>query len=424
MPSPPITPIASSSSTTGNANPEAAPLSRLNTPVLTAAHFNDLKANAFELGFDCLALTTPIIPSEDQAAYESWVASGYAAEMSYMDAAPSRRLHPEHTFPGVRSILTLGVSYHQGALPPKPGPSFGRVARYAWGMDYHSALLQRLESLAATINRIVLGAACASVAVDTKPLLERALARQAGMGFVGKNTVFIVTQDKTEIFSHSHLGSFIFLGEILLQIDVEPMLADASSRRALGCGACARCLTACPTGAFEKPYTLDARRCVAYLTIEHKEGIPRPLREKMGDWLFGCDVCQDICPHNARSGQTRWKEFLPESGAGPWVSLSDALRIQTPAEFEAKWGQTPFKRAKRKGLLRNACVAAGNSADPSLVSRLEPLLDEADGVLRSHALWALSRLWSPSKMRAAVSSHIKKETDAAVLEEGRLILEG
>jgi epoxyqueuosine reductase len=335
--------------------------------------------------------------------------------MGYLSLEPAKRLNPTVTFPGMRSVITVGVSYYQGAVPPKPGAGYGRVARYAWGLDYHPLIVARLDGFSAHVKRILNTEVQTVTAVDTKPLLERALARAAGMGFTGKNTLHIVPRGPRARF---HVGSFLFLGEILVGTDVA---GDETAAVQDDCGGCTKCLTACPTEAFQGPYQLDAQKCIAYLTIENKRWVDRSMREKMGDWVFGCDKCQDVCPFNARALESRWPEFRAERGVGPWIRLSDILSTKTTAEFKARWGHTPLSRPKRYGLVRNACIAAGNSQDESLVPVLEDLLSDDEAVVRGHALWALSRLEN-HRARTRAESLIKTETDEHMRNECQTIL--
>ncbi len=384
------------------------------TDVLSSSRRQAVRDLAFDLGFDHCEFSPLTIPDSDRDAYLAWVESGSAAGMAYMSADPSSRLHPRDRFAGARSVLTLGISYYQGPIPAKPGGGYGRVARYAWGEDYHPLILQRLDALKARLPEVLGEQIEAQSAIDTRPLLERALARQAGLGFIGKNTVLIVPRVANRTF---HVGSFVFLAELLLSADVD---APAPAIRA-SCGACTRCQTVCPTSAFDGPYKLNANRCIAYLTIENKGWIPREMRAPVGEWLFGCDLCQDVCPFNARAFETRWPEFRADRGVGPWVNIADLLSHDA-ASFKKKYGTTPFARAKRRGLLRNACVVAGNSGDASLVPSLASLTEDAEPVVRGHALWALSRL-DHAKGRRRAEALVVSDPDAAVKAEAEILME-
>lgn len=346
-----------------------------------------LRERALELGFDHLSVTRPLISSRDESEYRAWAVSGAAAGMGYMVREPQKRARPVEAYPGVKSVLTLAVSYFRGNFPSKPSEPAGRVARYAWGRDYHTVIADRLSGFIATLNELA-PAANPRVAVDTKPLLERALAASSKLGFIGKNTVLIIPR-RAAGKAGFHVGSYVFLAEVLLDVEIEP---GENPQELSGCGSCRSCLDSCPTEAFQGPHKLDAGRCIAYLTIENKGAIPLELRSKIGDWIFGCDVCQEVCPFNARVAESRWPEFHPAEGVGPWVPLREILRCPDDASFKAKWGNTPLSRPKRAGLIRNACVASGNSGDKSLIPFLEPLRFDANEIIREHAAWALERL--------------------------------
>lgn len=367
---------------------------------------NSIKEAATQLGFDHVAITKPEISPEDRHAYEAWVRDGFAAGMGYMVNAPEKRTNIQAAYPGVQSILTLGVSYYQGPIPKKPGAGYGRVARYAWGLDYHELIQNRLQKLMREIP------GRSTLAVDTLPLLERALARSAGIGFIGKNTVLIST-------ARFHVGSWIFLAEILMDTFLEPDPPSPTPEN--GCGNCTKCLDACPTNAFEKPYRLKADRCISYLTIENKGWIPIDMRAHIQDWVFGCDVCQDVCPYNARAFETRWPELKADHGVGPWVSLKDILQISDTPTFKSLFEKTPLSRSKRKGLLRNACVVAGNSKDESLVPFLINCLNDAEPLIRGHALWGLAQLGNAKK---SAEKLIRNDADENVRKECENILSG
>lgn len=210
------------------------------------------------------------------------------------------------------------------------------------------------------------------------------MAQTAGLGFVGKNTMLIAPQGTAQY----HVGSWVFLSEILLDL---PFEGDVEKNDAQGCGGCTKCLTACPTDAFDGAYKLKAEKCISYLTIENKGGIPPEMRSAIGEWVYGCDVCQDVCPFNARAKESKWPEFTADKGVGPWVSLSEILTCPDQTTFKKKWGHTPLLRAKRKGLIRNACIAAGNSGEESLIPPLEALLNDTEPMIREHAAWALEQ---------------------------------
>lgn len=391
MPSPRTTPIVSSSSTTADA----------------------LRSLAFELGFDHCSLAPLILDDTDREAYRRWCESGAAAGMDYMTRDSASRLNPTGWFSEARSVLTVAVSYHQGQLPTKPGAGFGRVARYAWGEDYHPIILNRLERLLERLPEALGVPVRGRAAIDTRPLLERALAKSAGLGFTGKNTVLIIPKAPSLRF---HVGSFVFLGEILLDIETP----QSATRVPDGCGGCRRCLDACPTAAFDEAYRLNAGKCIAYLTIENKGWIPREMRSAIGEWVFGCDICQDVCPFNARAFETRWPELRAERGAGPWLALRDILAMDNRT-FKRRFSATPLQRAKRRGLVRNACVVAGNSGEEALVPSLESLTADGEPLVRGHALDALARL-APSRASQR-AERLRFDEDAQVRAEAAAVLE-
>jgi epoxyqueuosine reductase len=363
-----------------------------------------VKSSAAELGFDLAAFTTVEPPAEDRDFFLAWCRDGHAADMAWLSRDPARRAVPRNLLPEALTVVTLGVSYFQGPLPEAPMAPAGRVARYAWGEDYHDVIEKRLAAFAERL-RVLLGADLrVRSALDAQPLLERAFARRAGLGFAGKNTNLIAPR----------AGSWIFLTELLIDRALPP---DAPV--AQGCGECTQCQTACPTDALRTPYRLDARACIAYHTIENRGAIPREIRAKLGPWLFGCDDCQDACPYNARAKETLWPEFRAERGTGPWVPLEDVLVLDTPEKFRARFRGTPLLRAKRAGLVRNACLLAGGGLRPvsaRLHERLvERLRHDVEPVVRGHAAWALGRQRSFGPLEAALSA----ETDATVLGEVR-----
>ena len=338
---------------------------------------------AAEFGFDRTAFTSVDTAAEDRDFLLRWLAEGNAADMArWLARDPERRADPRTFLPGALSVISLGVSYFTNPAPPptaggRPLPA-GRVARYAWGEDYHDVLLGRVDSFGRALAREIPGLA-ARPAVDAGPLLERAFARRGGAGFVGKNTNLIF----------GSCGSWFFLTELVVNI---PLPEGPPAPQ--GCGECAACRTACPTGALDVPFCLDARRCAAYHTVENRGSIPEALRPRMGSRLFGCDDCQEGCPFNARPLESRWPEFSAGRGAGPWVLLEDVLAIRAEAEFKARFGRTPLARAKRQGLVRNACVVARNigAADELRGLLIECRDEDESPVVREHAAWALGEV--------------------------------
>ena len=309
--------------------------------------------------------------------------------------------HPEELLSGARSIISLGVSYY--ADQPEPdsdGEPLGRIARYAQGQDYHTVLKARVDSLAAFVRQLSEPEGRTRVFVDTAPLLDREAAVRSGLGFYGKNTNLLT----------GPLGSYLLIGTIIATVELEP-----NEVRPRDCGQCRLCLDACPTDAFSAPYELDARRCIAYLTIELREAIPLDLRAGIGDRVFGCDVCQDVCPWNRRLLPLAWPELQPSSPNHARPALRGLLRLDDD-QFRAMFKGTAVTRTKRRGLLRNVAVALGNSGDQGSVPVLIDALHDHEALVRAHAAWALGTLGG-SAAYAALSESFAQEEDSAVRDE-------
>ena len=333
-----------------------------------------LKAQAYGLGFD-LAGIARLGPAETAAEFERWLDAGYAGEMHYLPKWRDKRADTRLPYPGVTSAVVVAMQY--GGREPG-----GPVARYARGDDYHDVMVERLRALHAWTNERVGRTIAGKAYVDTGPLLERDLARRAGLGWFGKNTNLI----------NPTLGSFFFLGCLVLDLELEPDAPFLHDR----CGSCTRCLDACPTDAFVAPRVLDATRCISYLTIEARGEIPVELREGVGDRLYGCDVCQDVCPWNVRFSKALPEEspYAPRAAiAGRDArTLARELLAMTQEEFSRAFNNSPMKRAKLQGLKRNAAVVLGNVGDREDVPVLEAALSDVEPLVREHAAWALMRL--------------------------------
>ena len=392
---------------------------------------------AFALGFDLVGVA-PAGPSPDVDRFQSWLAAGYDGEMAYLARRAAERADPRLAWPEAHSIIVLGASYFSQDLAPasaeaalRDDPSRGRIAAYAWGDDYHDALKPLLFELDATIRAATGRTSLGRAYVDTGPLLERSWAAEAGLGFIGKNTCLIAPR----------LGSWLFLGVLLVPEEVESGewrvegagvegaecgVEDGKQRTQCGeyrsaklitlslstlhpppstlhsplatCGACTRCLDVCPTQAFPEPHVLDARRCISYLTIELKGPIPHELRPAMGNWIFGCDLCQVVCPWNRRFARpARLAAFQPRPDmAAP--KLLDLLALDEDG-FRRRFRNSPVQRAKRRGLLRNVCVALGNWGDPVAVPGLVEALNDSEPLIRGHAAWALGQIGQRSAVR-------------------------
>lgn len=366
-----------------------------------------VRETAARFGFALVGVTSADVLAQDLLHLERWTTAGHHAGMGWMARNPPERADPRTLLSSVRSVLTFAVP-HAREAPPRPPRASGRVARYAWGVDYHDVMIHRLRELAAALPGVLGVPLRAKVAVDHSPLLERAMAARAGLGFFGKNTCLLLPRR----------GSWFLLGEIL--VDVE--LPNTPPSPVEGCGTCVRCLPACPTDAFPAPFVLDARRCISYLTIELRGSIPRDLRERLGDWVFGCDVCQEVCPFNRFDAEEAWPELGAEGGVGAYVDLEQVLAIRHDAAFQRAFARTPLLRPGRTGLLRNAAIVAANQGATACIPSLRRLLQDGDPVLREHALWALGRLVG-AEAHAAASVAVNDE-DPRVQQEARAVLEG
>ena len=332
-----------------------------------------LKQRAGELGFD-LAGIAPATPADGFAHLQDWLARGFAGEMTYLHHHNAARRDPAAVLPDVRSVVMVAMNYRPPEAP-EAGPLRGQVARYAGGADYHDVLRRRLNELLVWIQAEAPGTTGRAV-VDTAPLLERDFARRAGLGWFGKNTMLI----------HKRLGSYFFLGALLLDRALEHDAAFATSH----CGSCTRCLDACPTEAFAAPFQLDARRCISYLTIELRGAIPEELRPGIGDWVFGCDVCQEVCPWNRKAPLGTEPEFAP-AAVGRTLDLIELLSL-SEEEFRRRYRGTALWRTRRRGLLRNAAIALGNLGDRRALPALEKALDDPEPLVCDAARWAIARL--------------------------------
>ncbi|MBX3746754.1 MAG: tRNA epoxyqueuosine(34) reductase QueG [Verrucomicrobiae bacterium] len=337
---------------------------------------NRLVRRALELGFDACGVSRAT-PPESAERYRSWLADGCHGTMGYLERTAEKREDPGRVLEGVRSVVVLAASYHaSGWLGEEPGKvGRGVVARYARHDDYHEVLASRLKVLAEEVNRWGGEGTRSLWYVDTGPILERDVAQRAGVGFIGKHTNLIGRR----------MGNWIFLAEILTTAVIEE---DAPERNQ--CGNCERCLTACPTGAITEPFRLDARRCISYLTIELKGSIPEGLRPAVGNRIFGCDDCLAACPWNRfavegrlMAGHRRADFHQPE--LVEWLALDDAA-------FRARFAGTPMLRVKRRGLLRNVCVALGNTGSPAEIPALERAASDPEPLVAEHARWAIDQI--------------------------------
>ena len=391
-------------------------------------------ATARDCGFDLVAVTGAAEFAGDRAAALQRIADGLMDGLPwYTESRVIRGTSPAELLPGAQSVISLGLSYwveppgrvvdadtpagpdgrpaqddglsEPAAHQPEPAAGLtGRVARYAWARDYHRALKRRMRELVRRLESLADAPVAARWHVDDGPMLDRAAARRAGLGWFGKNG---------NILSPGW-GSWTFLGQLITDLPLEP---DAPLSKT--CGACVRCIDACPTGAIVAPYVVDNARCISYLTIEHRGAIPRELRPLMGDWVFGCDLCQEVCPVN-RQSRPSTQPVAPAPAVSGHLDLPELLSL-SEAEFRARFAGTSLRRAKWEGMLRNACVALGNRRDPAAVPVLRRTLQAAPPLARAHAAWALGRIATPAA-RESLSAAARTETDPAVQEEIRQAL--
>jgi epoxyqueuosine reductase len=332
----------------------------------------DIKNRALELGFDLVGIA-PLGPFTESAFYSEWLAHGYAGEMRYLERQAQAKLKPESVLLGAKSVIVCAVNYNT----QQPYTAFDRlrawVSRYAWGADYHDSIGNKLKELAAWIEHE--SAHHTKAYVDTGPVLERVYAKYAGIGWFGKNTCII----------NQRIGSWLFLGCILTDAEFDYDV-PAPDR----CGTCTRCIDACPTDAILAPYVLDSRKCIAYSTIELRGEIPASDREEIGHHLFGCDICQDVCPWNRKAPYSDKPEFVARAGLF-WPEIDQLLDL-SDEDWSRMIRGTSMKRAKVKGLLRNLMVVVGNSGVRDFVPKLQKFLAHSDAHVRSHAEWAMNKL--------------------------------
>jgi epoxyqueuosine reductase len=333
-----------------------------------------LKEQARALGFE-LAGIAPATDADSFGHFEKWLDLGHAGEMDYMTRLRPARRHPDSILADVRSVVMVGMNYRSQEPSTTPDALTGRVSCYAHGSDYHDVLRRRLRQLLEWVQ-LQVPESRGRIVVDTAPLLERDFARRAGLGWFGKNTMLL----------NKRLGSYFFLGGLLLNIALEPDAAHETSH----CGTCRACLDACPTQAFPAPGQLDARRCISYLTIELRGSVPEDLRPQMGDWVFGCDICQEVCPWNRKAPLGREPE-LQQEGSLTALDLCEVLRL-SPEEFRERFRGTALTRPGRGGLLRNAAIALGNRGDPSALPALQAAAHDPDPLVREAAQWAITRI--------------------------------
>lgn len=395
-------------------------------PPSSAALSRKVKQKALDLGFDLVGITV-VGPSPDYDRYRRWLEAGYAGEMDYLVRHVEAKADSRQLLPEANSLILVGLNYAQpvdSAL--RQNPARGQIASYALGSDYHRVMRKALIALDQWLAAKTARSGRGRVFVDSAPVLERSWSRQAGLGFIGKNTCLI----------HPRLGSYFFLGGLLvpehLLPDPSPIL-EAAPERETGpwwhfaegvratCGRCARCLQACPTGALLSPGQLDARKCISYLTIELRGEIPRELRRGLGNWVFGCDICQDVCPWNRRAPVARHPRLQPhpERISPP---LLDLLALSED-EFEQRFRGSAVRRARWQGFLRNVCVAVGNWGDEAALEGLRHHLYKSPLLVASHAAWALAHLRG-NKGRAVLAQALERPLSVALRTHVQQALSG
>ena len=366
-----------------------------------------LEERAREAGFDLVGVMRAEPLEEGGKRLREWQEGGMAADMGYMHRPVELLSDPKRLQKSAKSVVSLGVSYYPGEHPENTEGG-GRIARYAWGRDYHEVIKGRLFRLREDLEEVLGVRIKARGFTDAVPLLERSAAQHAGLGFFGRNSCLI----------NDRVGSYFFIADLILDLELEPDEPGTGT-----CGRCTRCMDRCPTGAIKAPGVVDARLCISYLTIENRAEIPRDLRPLVSDWSFGCDVCQEVCPYNKRkAARSRWPEFSEGAGAGPYLEIEDVLGIRSEEEFERRFAGTPLTRPGRAGLLRNCCVAAGNlGLDKAVPALVRCLLEDESPLVRSHAAWALGEIGGAER---ALREAAGVELDPSCLEEIELALAG
>ena len=389
---------------------------------MSAAEITSIvKQCALDAGFDLARVTTAEeFQSDRQVALERLEGGLMDGLPWYNEARILRGSDPQQLLPGARSIISLGLSYFTGGEPsrddlgPKDGSELkGRIARYALGQDYHRVMKARMKAFVRTLSERLDASVDTRWYVDDGPMLDRAAASRSGLGWFGKNT---------NILTSSH-GSWVFLGQVVTNLDLSPDQPLAKS-----CGTCTLCIEACPTGAIIEPYVLDNPRCISHLTIENRGAIPTEFRVAMDDWIFGCDICQDVCPVNRKAAPATapipmlqpqidgaGNAGSTQTGQPDLLDLAEILQM-TEDEFRARFANSPLKRAKLAGLQRNACVAMGNSGDLNAVPVLLAALGHAESLIRGHAAWALGQV-DTAPARQGLEEALTVETDPWVRQE-------
>ena len=367
---------------------------------------NLVKDRAQSLGFDLVGITQAE-PKIENNFFLDWLNKGFAGNMKYIEKNSDKRIDINKVLPNAKSIISCALNYntdfpYSNKLSNKDK---GWIARYAWGDDYHDVLLKKLKILKEYFLSLYSDQHNVKVYVDTGPVLEKVYSQYAGVGWIGKNTCLI----------NQELGSWLLLGEIITDTELE------YDKKAIDrCGSCTRCIEACPTDAIVEPYVLDSRKCISYLTIELKEEIPIDLRDGLDNNIFGCDICQDVCPWNRKSPTNTSEKFLPRNQL--FNPELEYLLDLNQEEFSKLFKDNPVKRTKRKGLLRNVLVAVANTKNVKFLPFVEKLLNDLEPLIRQHAIWALWKIEGEESL-SKINDLCIKEHDENVLNEIRNILD-
>ncbi len=361
---------------------------------------------ALDCGFDIVRITTAEAFLRDETAAIKRIRDGHMDGLAwYTEERVHRANRPQELLEGAQSVISLALSYNTGEPNPPDTQPHGKIARYAWGDDYHDVIKKRLREFAAKLPSVAGRAVSTRIFVDDGPMNDRAAAARAGIGWFGKNT---------NILTQSH-GSWVFLAQVITDIPLKPDLPLKKT-----CGNCVLCIDACPTGAIVAPYVIDNKRCISYLTIELRGAMPRELRPLIGDWIFGCDICQDVCPVNRKAAGSLEPAFQQRHDFSA-PALIPLLQLDNES-FSERFRRSPIKRAKRVGLQRNVCVALGNIGDPAAIPALAGALRSDSNLVRQHAAWALGRIGG-NEAAHVLRSALEDETDAEVIAEVRIALE-
>ncbi len=364
-----------------------------------------IKQHAYSLNFDLVGVF-PVTPSQTIEVYSRWLAQGYAGKMGYLHKHLEKKKDIRHVMPEALSLVVLGINYHTLDLPEseRDDPSKGVISSYAWGDDYHEVVREKLESFRSFVEGLVTTKPNTRVYVDTGPILEREYAQRAGLGWLGKNSMLI----------HPKKGSLLFLAEILLDFPLEP--EEARSKVSGDCGSCTLCIDACPTEAIVEEGVVDATQCIAYLTIELKDVIPAQLRTSMGNRIFGCDICQEVCPWNRNAPVSTLPGFQPR----PLNVTPNLISLMgmTQEEFSQRFKKSPIKRTKRRGFLRNVAIALGNWGAPEAIPALRLGLHDHESLVRLHSAWALGQIQT-EEARQVLRDRLNEEQDPSVIQEIR-----